>query len=351
MTEQQLSQYEAVNGPAEPADPWRNEVQDRLAHYKRRRGRRIEGAFTMRFPFPADDVTVVDPSPEANAVAAAVAQALAPELEQPDMESLLIHARPQAEPDAEMAEEVSLSVFEEPQPSAELALDAPPVEEVEPGPFVDPHPRPKPKRKVIAFPRQHPVTTEALYRLADPVTAEAPRILDVPEELEATPFLDGLQLYLPQQAVVEQSQEHQEHVELPCQPVSTSLRMLAGVIDLAVTALGTSVFAAVAFKILKDPPPAKLLVLGLVVSAVALWSAYQYLFVVYAGKTLGMIATHSRLRTFKGKSLTMRQRKVRVLSFYFSSLSLGMGLMWAFVDIDGLCWHDRLSRTFLNRAD
>ena len=262
MTEQQLSQYEAVNAPAEPADPWRNEVQDRLAHYKRRRGRRIEGAFTMRFPFPADDVAMVEPSPEATAVAAAVAEALAPEIQQPDPESLLIDAQHQADAN----EEITSPVFEESQPQAELVLEASPAEEVDPGPFVDPHPRPRPKRKVIAFPRQHSVTTEALYRLADPVTAEAPRILDVPEELESTPFLDGLQLDLPHQAMLEQRQEHQEHVELPCHPVSTSLRMLAGVIDLAVTGLGATVFAAVAFKILQDPPPAKLLVLGLVVS-------------------------------------------------------------------------------------
>ena len=24
-----------------------------------------------------------------------------------------------------------------------------------------------------------------------------------------------------------------------------------------------------------------------------------------------------------------------------------MGLLWAFVDIDALCWHDRISRTYL----
>ena len=249
-----------------------------------------------------------------------------------------------------MAEEANLPVFEGPQPSAELVLEATLAEEIEPGPFVDPHPRPRPKRKVIAFPRQHSVTTDALYRLADPVTAEAPRILDVPEELEATPFLDGLQLDLPQQAKLEQRHEHQEHVELPCSPVSTSQRMLAGVIDLAVTGLGASVFAAVVFKILKELPPAKLLVLGVLVSTVVLWSAYQYLFVVYAGKTLGMMATHLRLRTFKGRSLTIRQRRASVLSFYLSSLSLGMGLMWAFVDVDALCWHDRLSHTFLHRG-
>src|SRR5215469_8232461 len=62
MTEQQLSQYDALAASTEPADLWRNEVQDRLARYKRRRGRRIEGAFTMRFPFPVDDTAESAPA-------------------------------------------------------------------------------------------------------------------------------------------------------------------------------------------------------------------------------------------------------------------------------------------------
>lgn len=36
-------------------DVWRDEVQARLERYKKRRGRRIEGAFTMRFPFPVEE--------------------------------------------------------------------------------------------------------------------------------------------------------------------------------------------------------------------------------------------------------------------------------------------------------
>ena len=349
MTEQQLSHYQEVNGSAEPADPWRNEVQDRLARYKRRRGRRIEGAFTMRFPFPADDEAApAEPSPQATAVASAVADALEQEVEQPELTSSPLDGQQAVDFAVEVDTEVEPPAFEESSESADLVLEAPPTEEVDPGPFVDPHPRPKPKRKVIAFPRQHSVTVEAEYRLADPVTVEVPRILDVPEELESTPFLDGLQLDVPHQFEVEPSRDH---VELPSQPVSTSQRAFAGAIDLAVTGVGAGAFAAVAFKILTELPPAKVLAAGLLASTIVLWSAYQYLFVVYAGKTLGMMAAHIRLRTFKGRSLTMRQRKLRVLSLYLSSLSLGMGLMWAFVDVDGLCWHDRLSHTFLAARD
>ncbi len=349
MTEQQLSQYEAVNGSAEPADPWRNEVQDRLARYKRRRGRRIEGAFTMRFPFPADDPAVpAEPSPEAIAVASAVADMLVQEAEPPVFASLVLDEQQPGEFPPNLLRKSRLQLSKSRRQQSISCSNQPRPRKPTPGPFVDPHPRPKPKRKVIAFPRQHSATVEAEYRLADPVTAEVPRILDVPEELESTPFLDGLQLDLPNAAKVEASRDH---VDLPCQPVGTSQRVFAGAVDFGITGVSAGVFAAVAFKILAELPPAKLLVLGLLASTVVLWSAYQYLFVVYAGKTLGMMAARVHLRTFKGRSLTMRQRKLRVLSLYLSSLSLGMGLMWAFVDVDSLCWHDRLSQTFLTRRD
>ena len=107
--------------------------------------------------------------------------------------------------------------------------------EPEPEPFVDTIARPRPKRKVIAFPRHLSVAPETVYRLADPVTAEVPRILDVPEELEAiptTPFLDGLQLDLLKPADVARDREH---VELPFRAVRISQRVFAGLIDVAVT--------------------------------------------------------------------------------------------------------------------
>lgn len=348
MTEQQLSQLHTLNGSAEPADPWRDEVQDRLARYKRRRGRRIEGAFTMRFPFPADDVSALEqPSPAAVAVASAVADMLEQKAEQPVIAFSPANDQLPAEFIAEATADVAPPADEDSPAHPELFLEAPPAEEIEPEPFVDPHPRPKPKRKVIAFPRQHS-TVEAEYRLADPVTAEVPRILDVPEELESTPFLDGLQLDLPDTATVEVSRDH---VDLARQPVSTSQRVFAGAIDLAVTVVSTGIFAAVASRILPELPPAKQLTMGLLMTTVVLWAAYQYLFVVYAGQTLGMMAARIRLCTFNGRSLNLRRRKIRVLSLYLSSLSLGMGLMWAFVDVDSLCWHDRLSQTFLTSRD
>jgi uncharacterized RDD family membrane protein YckC len=347
MTEQQRSYLEAVSGPAEAADLWRNEVQDRLARYKRRGGRRIEGAYTMRFPFPVDEVAEPGiPTEAADAVADPVnvhceessrteATSVDPRIEEPSESAVSI------ESSIEQAAATPEATIE----NIEVVLESLPAPEDVPAPYVDTVSRPRPKRKVIAFPRQLSVSPETAYRLADPVTAEVPRILDVPEELESTPFLDGLQVDLPKS---QRSESDREHVDLPFRSVRIAQRVLAGIVDLAVIGCGFAVFAAVAFRIINEPPITKPLIIGMAAAAVVLWSAYQYLFVVHAGKTLGMMAARIRLRTFKGKAPTMRQRRNRVLGFYLSAFSLAMGLMWGLVDVDALCWHDRLSRTYLS---
>jgi uncharacterized RDD family membrane protein YckC len=178
-----------------------------------------------------------------------------------------------------------------------------------------------------------------------------PRILDVPEELQAiptTPFLDGLQFDTP--SIAAELRDH-EHVDLPFRPARTSQRVLAGVVDVSVVAIAVAVFVAVAYKILAGPPLTKPLVLGIWAATVVLWSTYHYLFVVHSGSTLGMLAARLSMRTFAGKSPTLRQRRNRIVGFYLSVLSLGMGLMWAFVDVDELCWHDRLSGTYLSERE
>src|SRR5580693_8536063 len=61
MTEQQTLLSQQENSSSESDNPiWRDEIQARVAGYRSRRGRRIEGAFSMRFPFPAADSEEVE---------------------------------------------------------------------------------------------------------------------------------------------------------------------------------------------------------------------------------------------------------------------------------------------------
>jgi uncharacterized RDD family membrane protein YckC len=218
--------------------------------------------------------------------------------------------------------------------------------DVDRGPSPPPLPRPRPQRKVIAFPRQATGARD-MHRLADPVLLEQPRILDVPEELEAlptTPFLDGLQFGPTTQPVVA---VHADNVELPFRAAGRARRLYAGFLDCLLVAAATSVFAAVGYKMLPKLTLTKPVLLTAAALPVLLWAVYQYVLLVYGGATAGMRFAKIRLSTFKGNSPCRRERRQRVLALYFSTASFAMGLLWALVDVDSLCWHDRISRTYL----
>ncbi len=55
MTEQQMLRSDTSDSSQSSDDLWRNEIQARLARYRTRRGRRIEGTYSMRFPFAPDE--------------------------------------------------------------------------------------------------------------------------------------------------------------------------------------------------------------------------------------------------------------------------------------------------------
>ena len=199
---------------------------------------------------------------------------------------------------------------------------------------------------MIAFPRQAGAA-DAAYRLADPVLPEQPRILDVPEELEAfpsTPFLDGLQFDAAQH-------RPSEHVELPFRVVSRSQRLYAALVDCSLVAAAAAVFALICHKMLPNLALSKPVLLTAVVAPVLLWGIYQYLLLVYAGRTAGMQVAGIRLSTFKGTRPSLRHRRNRVAGLYLSTASLIMGLLWSLVDVDALCWHDRISGTYLTKRE
>lgn len=84
---------------------------------------------------------------------------------------------------------------------------------------------------------------------------------------------------------------------------------------------------------------------GLIVVAAGVWAAYEFSFVAYTGSTLGLRAVRLQLATFDGSPLTRSLRRWRVLASFLSVLSMGLGYIWCALDEDGLCWHDRITRT------
>jgi hypothetical protein len=194
--------------------------------------------------------------------------------------------------------------------------------------------------------------SEPSQRLADPVGNDQPRILDVPEELEAvptTPFLEGLPLDAPNQTTA--YNKPAEHVSLLFRPATIEQRIRAATIDLGVVVMGAMLCGSVVFEMLHSVQVNKPLLVTMGLLFALLWISYHYLFLVYGGATAGTRMAAIELSSFAGTLPSRKQRRNGVIGLCISSVSLLMGFLWAFVDVDTLCWHDRISQTYLRSRD
>jgi uncharacterized RDD family membrane protein YckC len=116
--------------------------------------------------------------------------------------------------------------------------------------------------------------------------------------------------------------------------------------DLGVVFAASLLFAGIAFRVLPGIPHAKPFWMALAAVTMILWAVYQHLFLLFAGRTIGMSLRGIRLRTFDGCAPQWKQRRRRVRFMFISFAAVALGFLWALVDEDALCWHDRISRTF-----
>ncbi len=107
-----------------------------------------------------------------------------------------------------------------------------------------------------------------------------------------------------------------------------------------------ALFGAMACRALPEVPHAKPFWMALGAVTVLLWAVYQHLFLLYAGRTLGMSMRGIHLSTFDGRVPEWKQRRRRARFMFISFASVALGFLWALVDEDALCWHDRISQTF-----
>ncbi len=142
--------------------------------------------------------------------------------------------------------------------------------------------------------------------------------------------------------------ESRTSADLSLPAASLPRRMLAGLFDSLV--LGTALAAVGAIFLWLNPwrPPVPVLAAAVFVAGVVLWVAYEFLFVVYTGSTPGLRLARLRLMKFDGSPVPRRLRRWRVLAAYLSAFSLGLGYLWGVLDEDGLCWHDRITRTYVS---
>ena len=195
--------------------------------------------------------------------------------------------------------------------------------------------------RILEFPRP-PVPVPVLDELAEPVV-DRPRILEVPELVLPPPALGGILM----DAVEEPAQERRPGFELPLQAAPMSRRLLAGTIDSLFVVTAFAGFAYIFFRITAIVPPLQQAA-GISVSLIALfWIAYQYFLIVHAGTTPGLKLAHLQLSRFDGTTVPRRIRRWRVLASVLSGFSLALGYAWCFLDEDRLCWHDRITRTYM----
>jgi uncharacterized RDD family membrane protein YckC len=196
--------------------------------------------------------------------------------------------------------------------------------------------------RILEFPRSPALSRPVLDELAESVV-DRPRILEVTELLLPPPALGGILM----DPVEEPAQERRPGFELPLQAAPLSMRLLAGAIDSLLVLSAFTVFAYIFFKIAASVPAIQQAV-GISASLIALfWTAYQYLLLVYAGTTPGLKLARLQLSRFDGAAVPRRIRRWRALASILSGLSIALGYAWCFLDEDQLCWHDRITRTYM----
>ena len=319
------------SAPLPSDESWRNEVSSRIQNYKARR-RRSLGDESLSFNFESTAGNHVFLRPE----------------HEPEPEPVVASSEPDPDPPG--------ACYAQPYATAPaLEAEYRAAEEIHEAPASFVHePRTAPAAletaKLILFPKP-PIMQEAPPdQLAEPVF-DKPRIVEAHEATE--------QVMVPLSDITLQPDEQEDScapymepaLELPMPVATPAQRFLAEFTDLLVVLVGTALFGIIAARLGATPVLTDMRMLVEVTALVAavFWSVYKYVFLVHGAITPGMQLGHVRVIDFEGQSPKKAARRYRALAMLLSTFPLGLGLMWSFVDPDRLCWHDRISRTYVTQ--
>jgi len=305
----------ALPGSANDNGAWRDELSSRLSRYRARRKAPPPRYPSLRLPFERVDAAI--------AASAAIERVSTPSFEPASNNALALDGMrsiPAGEPD--LIPEVTMPAAP-PLPVKQVAAS--------------------PTAKIIEFPRfawaPPPPPPD---QLAEPVL-DRPRILEVPEVVPPPPALGGITI----ERVEVAEPEKRLGIDVPLQSAGLSRRMIAATVDGLIVGAAAALFGFIFWKVSGTRPP-RMQMLGVAGGLLFLfWSAYQYLLLVHSGRTPGIVLARLELVRFDGSQARRSLRRWRVLASYLSAVSLGMGYIWVFLDEDSLCWHDRITRTYL----
>jgi|SRR5579864_254306 len=199
------------------------------------------------------------------------------------------------------------------------------------------------RAKIIEFPRMDGTAPPSpLDELAEPVNAR-PRILEALEVALPAPALGGITI----EDTPTMDAEKRPGFDTPLQSAPLTRRVLAAATDGLIVMAASLLFGGTFWKVAAIRPPMAQIV-GLAAAVPPLfWAAYQYLLIVYSGSTPGLRLAALELTRFDGSRAGRKLRRWRILASYLSAASLGMGYAWVLLDEDRLCWHDRITHTYL----
>jgi uncharacterized RDD family membrane protein YckC len=167
--------------------------------------------------------------------------------------------------------------------------------------------------------------------------------LEVPDVEPPAPALGGITM----EAAAQPETEKRPGIDIPLQSAPLGLRLVAALVDGLIIAAASAAFGGIFWKVAAVRPPlAQILALTAGIP-VLFWAAYQYLLIVYAASTPGLRVAGLELARFDGSIPCRSLRRWRVLASWLSAVSAGMGYIWVFLDEDALCWHDRITHTYL----
>jgi uncharacterized RDD family membrane protein YckC len=211
-------------------------------------------------------------------------------------------------------------------------------------------------RELVAARRARPRLAEGPLRDAEPQGSQL-RIFEVESEAidhrpgmtAAVVGLDwsSIRLDAPTPEYVARAAAARAAVEeAPIRPAALEDRIMASLVDGALSFAGFLIFVFVFSSCTAHPPSGRTALVAGFLAFLATFIAYQWLFFRFGESTPGMMYAGIALCTLDDDNPTRPAMQRRVGALLLSALPLGLGLLWAVFDEDHLGWHDRISGTY-----
>ena len=138
------------------------------------------------------------------------------------------------------------------------------------------------------------------------------------------------------------------HESMVLAPVGA--RLVAGIVDALVLVVGAALFGVIFWLSggHLSPHPLNFAVAGGMIMILIL--SYFGLFTALTSTTPGLSWMGFKIRNLQGLRPNPRESGWRAFGMVVSSSALMLGFIWAWVDGEGLTWHDRMSGTFITLA-